>query len=126
MQPIAISEAVEGTGTFQLTHAKPSQQGCLTDFVLSGDLCGGIFIDETVEEMCKSRLGDKWTRLSKAGIKEVMRGDWERHIKPQFKDPNSQKEYIVRVPAEAFKGESEHDDTTKEPLIKSGRIHFTG
>jgi hypothetical protein len=75
--------------------------------------------------MCKARLGRKWDRLSKAGIKEIMKGEWEYAIKPQFKPLNSQKEYIVGIPAEAF-GKSSLDDTSREPYIKNGRIHFNG
>jgi hypothetical protein len=92
---------------------------------LSGGLCGGIFIDEAFEHMCKSRLGRKWDRLSKAGIKEIMKGEWEYAIKPQFKPLSTHKEYIVGIPAEAF-GKSSLDDTSREPHIKNGRIHFNG
>ncbi|KAM7215780.1 hypothetical protein V8F06_008803 [Rhypophila decipiens] len=100
--PIAMREVVEGTG----------------------GLCGGIFIDEAFETMCKERLGRKWDRLSKAGVNEVMKGDWECGIKPQFKAGNVGKEYIVSVPAEAFV-RSSLDDTTRMPFIKNGRIHFS-
>lgn len=75
--------------------------------------------------MCKARLGRMWDRLSKAGIKELMKGEWEYAIKPQFKPTNPNKEYIVAIPAEAF-GKSKLDDTTREPFIKNGRIHFRG
>ncbi|KAF4627514.1 hypothetical protein G7Y89_g10639 [Cudoniella acicularis] len=103
IDPIEIHEAVEG----------------------KGGLCGGIFIDEAFEHMCKSRLGRKWDRLSKAGIKEIMKGEWEHAIKPQFKPLSTKKEYIVGIPAEAF-GKASLDDTSREPLIKNGRIHFNG
>ena len=89
----------------------------------SGGLCGGVFIDEAFETMCKNRLGRKWDRLSKAGIKEIMKGEWEQAIKPQFKPGNTAKQYIVSIPAEAF-GKSGLDDTSREPHIKGGRIHF--
>jgi hypothetical protein len=74
--------------------------------------------------MCKARLGRKWDRLSKAGIREIMREEWEHAIKPQFKGDNSTREYIVRIPAEAF-GRSSLDDLSKQPFIKNGRIHFS-
>jgi hypothetical protein len=90
-----------------------------------GGLCGGIFIDEAFEYMCKNRLGRKWDRLSKAGIKEIMKGEWEVSIKPQFKPMVPEKEYIVAVPAEAF-GKTSLDDTSKQPFIRNGRIHFKG
>ncbi|KAF2682390.1 actin-like ATPase domain-containing protein [Lentithecium fluviatile CBS 122367] len=102
IDPISMDEAVEGTG----------------------GLCGGIFIDEAFERMCKARLGRKWDRLSKAGIKEIMKGEWEHAIKPQFKPGNNQKEYIVGIPAEAF-GRESLDDTKRQPFIKNGRIHFS-
>jgi hypothetical protein len=55
-----------------------------------------------------------------------MKSDWERAIKPQFKpSTSSDKEFIVRIPAEAFTKAS-LDDTSREPVIKSGRIHFKG
>jgi hypothetical protein len=90
----------------------------------TGGLCGGIFIDEAFEHACKSRLGRRWDRLSKAGIKEIIKGDWEQAIKRQFRPQNSSKEYIVSIPAEAF-GKTKLDDLTREPFIKQGRIHFS-
>ncbi|KAH6859112.1 hypothetical protein BKA58DRAFT_473205 [Alternaria rosae] len=99
--PVKMGEAVEGTG----------------------GLYGGIFIDEGFEAMCKARLGRRWDRLSKAGIKEVLKGEWEHAIKPQFKQGNDGKEYIVGIPAEAF-GKTSLDDDSREPFIKRGRIHF--
>lgn len=90
-----------------------------------GGLCGGIFIDEAFESMCKSRLGRKWGNLSQHGIKEIMKNQWEYAIKPQFKLDNSViKEYNVAVPAEAFEG-SNLNDENKKPIIKRGRIVFT-
>lgn len=88
-----------------------------------GGLYGGIFIDEAFEAMCKARLGRRWDRLSKAGIKEIMKGEWEHAIKPQFRPGNNAKEYIVGIPAEAF-GKANLDDESREPIIKKGRIHF--
>ncbi|KAL6232783.1 hypothetical protein BDW75DRAFT_216790 [Aspergillus navahoensis] len=102
VNPIAMHEAVEGTG----------------------GLCGGIFIDEAFERACKSRLGRRWDHLSKAGIKEIIKGEWEHAIKPQFKPQGSKKEYIVSIPAEAF-GKNSLDDMSREPFIKKGRIHFS-
>ncbi|KAL4917369.1 hypothetical protein BDW62DRAFT_183956 [Aspergillus aurantiobrunneus] len=102
VNPIGMHEAVEGTG----------------------GLCGGIFIDEAFEHACKSRLGRRWDHLSKAGIKEIIKGEWEHAIKPQFKPQASKKEYIVSIPAEAF-GKNSLDDMSREPYIKKGRIHFS-
>lgn len=102
VDPIAMEEAVVGTG----------------------GLCGGIFIDQAFGTMCKARLGHKWNRLSEAGINEIMKGDWERAIKPQFTSGNMNREYIVRIPAEAFGGSS-LDDYARHPLIKNGRVHFS-
>lgn len=73
--------------------------------------------------ICKGRLGRRWDRLSKAGIKEFMKGEWEHAIKPQFKLSNNAKEYIDSIPAKAF-GKTSLDDESREPLIKKGRIHF--
>ncbi|CAM1509778.1 Fc.00g001130.m01.CDS01 [Cosmosporella sp. VM-42] len=103
INPISMQEAAEGTG----------------------GLCGGIFIDEAFEIMCKNRLGRKWDNLSKVGIKDIMKGEWEQSIKPQFKPMDTKKEHIVAIPAEAF-GKKSLTDLTKEPFIKNGRIHFTG
>ena len=61
--------------------------------------------------------------MSRAGIKEVMKGEWEHAIKPQFRLGNNGKEYIVGIPAEAF-GTANLDDDSREPFIKKGRIHF--
>lgn len=112
-----MHEAVEGTGKY----INP-----LLLFFLNciGGLCGGIFIDEAFEHACKSRLGRRWDHLSKAGIKEIIKGEWEHAIKPQFKPQSSKKEYIVSIPAEAF-GKNSLDDMSREPFIKKGRIHFS-
>ncbi|KAL3465551.1 hypothetical protein BJX64DRAFT_297227 [Aspergillus heterothallicus] len=102
LDPIELHEAVVGTG----------------------GLCGGIFIDEAFEAICKYRLGRQWSNLSQAGIKEIMRGEWEYAIKPQYKPKaNDSKMYIVSIPAEAFRGPSINDESRK-PVIKNGRIHF--
>ncbi|KAM0263306.1 hypothetical protein ACHAPA_008797 [Fusarium lateritium] len=101
VNPIQMEEAVEGTG----------------------GLCGGIFIDEDFEIIIKNRLGRRWDKLSKVGSKELLKGEWELSIKPQFKPTSSSKEYLVSIPAEAFQGKG-LTDTTKEPHIKNGRIHF--
>ncbi|KAL3474035.1 hypothetical protein BJX99DRAFT_232290 [Aspergillus californicus] len=102
VSPIAMHEAVEGTG----------------------GLCGGIFIDEAFEHACKSRLGRRWDHLSKAGIKEILKGEWEHAIKPQFSPQRAKNEFIVSIPAEAF-GKNSLDDMSREPYIKKGRIHFS-
>ncbi|KAH9212086.1 hypothetical protein DL95DRAFT_464318 [Leptodontidium sp. 2 PMI_412] len=82
-KPISMHEAVEGTG----------------------GLCGGIFIDQAFEDMCRFRLGRKWDRLSKAGIKQIMRNEWA-------------------VGANGGFGSESLNDTSREPAIKNGRIHF--
>ncbi|KAL2857180.1 hypothetical protein BJY01DRAFT_159458 [Aspergillus pseudoustus] len=102
LDPIELHEAVVGTG----------------------GLCGGIFIDEAFEAICKYRLGRQWSNLSQAGIKAIMKGEWEYAIKPQYRPkPNDNKMYIVSIPAEAFRGPSINDESRK-PVIKNGRIHF--
>ena len=74
--------------------------------------------------MVESRLGRRWSKLTRNGIKEIMKNEWEYAVKPQFKLENDDtKNYIVAVPAEAFEGSSLNDDS-KRPFIKGGRIHF--
>ncbi|KAL4959262.1 Hsp70 family protein [Aspergillus stella-maris] len=99
--PIAMREAVEGRGS----------------------LCGGLLIDEAFEAICKRRLGRRWDNLSKKGINDVMRGEWEQYIKPQFTPGSTNGNWIVGIPAEAF-DRSSLDDLSKQPYIKQGRIHF--
>ncbi|KAL5003365.1 hypothetical protein BDV10DRAFT_200311 [Aspergillus recurvatus] len=99
--PIAMREAVEGRG----------------------GLCGGLLIDEAFEAVCKRRLGRRWDNLSKKGVNDVMRGEWEQYIKPQFRPGSTHGDWIVGIPAEAF-GRSNLDDLSKQPYIKQGRIHF--
>jgi hypothetical protein len=89
-----------------------------------GGLCGGIFIDEAFREIVKKRLGRTWNKLSRKGISEIMREEWESGIKPSFNPQFTSKEYIVSIPAEAL-GMSDLNDTTKRPIIKDGRIHFS-
>ena len=62
--------------------------------------------------------------MSKAGIRDIMKDEWEHGIKPQYKPGNVKKEYIVGIPAEAFTNSS-LDDSSKQPIIKNGRIHFS-
>ncbi|KAI8655978.1 hypothetical protein NCS55_01251700 [Fusarium keratoplasticum] len=105
VDPILMREAVEGIG----------------------GLCGGIFIDEAFEARVKNRLGYKWDQLSQSGIKEMLKGDWELSIKPQYKSGNVNKEYVVSISAEAHRKDNElFNDMTKAPFIKNGRIHFKG
>ncbi|KAI1326451.1 hypothetical protein F5Y16DRAFT_374825 [Xylariaceae sp. FL0255] len=91
----------------------------------TGGLCGGIFIDQTFERMCSGRLGARWKRLSKMGIREIMKNGWEYGIKPQYRPGNAKKEYIVALPAELFSRDGlAMNDRAREPQIKNGRIHF--
>lgn len=89
----------------------------------SGGLCGGIFVDEAFERICRRRVGTKWNRISQAGIKKILKDEWELNIKQRFQMGNPKKEYILDLPAEVFKDEA-MDDISREPYIKRGRIHF--
>ncbi|KAI0891531.1 actin-like ATPase domain-containing protein [Annulohypoxylon nitens] len=89
-----------------------------------GGLCGGIFVDESFERVCKGRLGVLWDRLSKEGVRDIMKGEWEHAIKPQFRVSNSAKQYVVAIPAEAFLEKDPKTDLSRQPFIKRGRIHF--
>ncbi|KAI0139600.1 actin-like ATPase domain-containing protein [Hypoxylon sp. NC0597] len=117
-----------GGGTVDLVSYKVSDTDPITlheAVVGTGGLCGGIFIDEAFESICKARLGRQWSKLSQTGVKEIMKNEWEYAIKPQFRaDDTGRKEYIVAIPAEAFKGASMNDDSRK-PIIKEGRIYFS-
>ncbi|KAI2620987.1 actin-like ATPase domain-containing protein [Hypomontagnella submonticulosa] len=117
-----------GGGTVDLVSYKVGDTDPITlheAVVGTGGLCGGIFIDEAFEGICKARLGRQWSKLSQTGIKEIMKNEWEYAIKPQYRaDDTTKKEYIVAIPAEAFKGASMNDDSRK-PIIKEGRIYFS-
>ncbi|CAI7659240.1 unnamed protein product [Penicillium glandicola] len=63
LNPIEIREAVIGTG----------------------GLCGGIFIDEAFETICRDRLGRQWNKLSPTGVKSILKSQWEQSYKPTFK-----------------------------------------
>ncbi|KAM6516180.1 hypothetical protein FALCPG4_014371 [Fusarium falciforme] len=91
----------------------------------TGGLCGGIFIDEELEARIRNRLGCKWDQISQSEIKEMLKGDWELSIKPQYKPGKVNKEYVVSIPAEAYQKDNElFNDMTREPFIKKGRIHL--
>lgn len=120
MSPLELEEAVIGAGMLWLFIIS----GTIANIRYLGDLCGGIFVDEAFQNMCRKRLGTKWSQLSQAGIKELMRLQWENGIKPQFRPNDTSKEYIVAIPAEAFKNQNEMNDSSKKPIIKNGRIHF--
>ncbi|KAI0865570.1 hypothetical protein F4860DRAFT_256850 [Xylaria cubensis] len=103
-QPTVLEEAVEGTG----------------------GLCGGFLIDQAFERICSGRLGSKWKKATKAGIRDVMKNEWEYGVKPQFKPGKAGKKYIVSLPAELFgNGNASLNDTRREPHIKDGRIYFS-
>ncbi|KAI0799127.1 hypothetical protein GGR55DRAFT_684312 [Xylaria sp. FL0064] len=103
-KPIVLQEAVEGTG----------------------GLCGGIFIDQAFERICSSRLGSKWGCLTKRGVREIMKDQWEYGVKPQFRPGRKGKEHIISLPAEiCTNGARDLNDTRRKPYIKNGRIHFT-
>ncbi|TLS24218.1 hypothetical protein PpBr36_08383 [Pyricularia pennisetigena] len=102
VKPIKMSEAIEGKGS----------------------LCGGAFIDAEFEKLCKDRLGDRWLCLSPSDVKELLKGEWETGIKPQFR-PGAAQEFTVRVPAEAFLGSGSFTDTSREPHIKNGRMFLS-
>lgn len=124
MDPIELHEAVVGTGLYYCQSISKSS-ATLTYFYYTGGLCGGIFIDEAFETMCKSRLGRKWNKLTQNGVKDIMKNEWEYAIKPQFKLENTlTEEYIVAIPAEAFES-SDLNDESRRPIIKNGRIHFS-
>ena len=73
--------------------------------------------------MVKARLGRQWGKLSQTGISEILKDEWEYAIKPQYRTKGGRDEYIVAIPAEAFKGASMNDDS-RVPIIKEGRIYF--
>lgn len=77
--------------------------------------------------MCKSRLGRRWRNLSQAGIKDIMKHEWEGAVKSQFSPQDQTMEYIVAVPAEAFTSKEGVGltDFSRKPHIKNGRIHFS-
>lgn len=113
-----MREAVEGRGR------EPASSIAFDKLMtLLGGLCGGLLIDEAFETMCKRRLGRRWDNLSKKGINDLMRGEWEQYIKPQFKPGSTHGDWIVGIPAEAFE-RSKLDDLSRQPYIKQGRIHF--
>jgi hypothetical protein len=72
------------------------------------------FSSTKLSKISKNRLGRKWDRLSKTGIKDIMKEEWEQNIKPQFK-PMRTKEYIISIPGEAF----------GEQSLSSGKAGFT-
>jgi hypothetical protein len=98
----------------------------LTESFAIGGLCGGIFIDELFESTCKARLGSRWRNLSPAGIKEIMKDEWENAVKPRFSIEDWTVEYIVAIPAGAFAADGAVglNDSSTQPHIRDGRIHF--
>ncbi|KAJ2992964.1 hypothetical protein NUW58_g1993 [Xylaria curta] len=102
LDPIELHEAVVGTG----------------------GLCGGVFIDEQFERLCKQRLGRNWNNLSQAGIKSMMKNEWEYAYKASYTGRDSNREFPIGIPNEAL-GSSGLRDLKQKPYIKDGRIHFS-
>ncbi|KAH9436291.1 hypothetical protein MCOR02_005195 [Pyricularia oryzae] len=101
VDPINMKEAVEGRGA----------------------LCGGIFIDQAFIELCKARLGNNWSSLSKSSLRYIIRDDWECGIKPQFRMNGLKKDFTVRFPSEISVG---MDAGKAFDRIRAGRILFHG
>ncbi|KAJ5603968.1 hypothetical protein N7537_006924 [Penicillium hordei] len=78
--------------------------GTVEPYVVGGALCGGVLIDECFQQLCKNRLGRRWSHLSPNGIKEIMGDKWEKKYKREFVPKQSKEEYPVPIPAEAYKG----------------------
>ncbi|KAF4434909.1 actin-like ATPase domain-containing [Fusarium acutatum] len=76
-----------------------------------GELCGGVFIDEAFDRKCRERLGPTWKALSRGGKNEIMKSPGSVHGHASERNGLQQTEAAL-------------DDTTKEPLIKRGKIHF--
>ncbi|KAJ5400814.1 hypothetical protein N7465_011303 [Penicillium sp. CMV-2018d] len=102
LDPIEMHEAVIGTG----------------------GLCGGIFVDEAFETLCRDRLGRQWNKLSPTGVKSILKDQWEYGYKPTYKPNTDGREFVISVPAEAFQG-ADLNDQSRRPYIKNGRIHFS-
>ena len=75
--------------------------------------------------MCQARLGRSWDHLSKTGIREIMKASGNKRSSRSYRPSNGKKFYTVRIPAEAFRNSSQND-TSREPYIVNGRIHFKG
>ncbi|KAI1162283.1 actin-like ATPase domain-containing protein [Nemania serpens] len=102
LEPIELHEAVVGTG----------------------GLCGGVFIDEQFERLCKQRLGRNWNNLSQSSIKSMMKTEWEDAYKISYTGENANQEFLISVPSEALGGLG-MNDLKRRPYIKDGRIHFS-
>ncbi|KAI0970582.1 hypothetical protein F4678DRAFT_479977 [Xylaria arbuscula] len=78
-----------------------------------------------IQRLCDGRLGAVWKRLGNAGIKHVLKNEWEYGLKKQFKPGKSGKRHVVTLPISLIKGgTSGLNDTTREPHIKDGVIYF--
>ncbi|KAI0440360.1 actin-like ATPase domain-containing protein [Xylaria telfairii] len=102
LNPIELHEAVVGTG----------------------GLCGGVFVDERFEALCKHRLGRNWGTLSQMGIKRMMKQEWEYTYKRSYTGKDVNREFPISIPSEA-RGGSGMNDLKRKPYIKEGRIHFS-
>ncbi|KAK5629007.1 hypothetical protein RRF57_004722 [Xylaria bambusicola] len=113
-----------GGGTVVQSKSPIRQRSPSIDYSFLGGLCGGIFIDEQFERLCKQRLGRNWNNLSQSGIKALMKGEWEYVYKPSYTGRDVDREFPIGIPDEALKG-SDMNDTKRKPHIKNGRIHFS-
>lgn len=90
-----------------------------------GNVCGGVFVDEDFEVLCKNRMGRKWSKFSQADVKLLLNKEWEYSIKPRYSESDPREEYLVTLPIRSL-ADSELNDTSRKPHIKNGRIHFSG
>ncbi|TLD09571.1 hypothetical protein PspLS_11868 [Pyricularia sp. CBS 133598] len=118
VDPISMKEAVEGRGKLLLCKVNRFRK-----LISLGALCDGIFIDQAFIELCKARLGNSWSSLSKSSLRYIIRNDWECGIKPQFRMSGLEKNFTVRFPSETSVG---MDAGKAFDRIKAGRILFHG
>ncbi|KAI0124242.1 hypothetical protein BJ170DRAFT_712255 [Xylariales sp. AK1849] len=82
LEPLAVSECVEGDGA----------------------LCGTTFLDEDFESFMKKTITSKvWDEMDRADIAKMLNNEWEHGIKPDF--DGSGKSWVVDLPKRGKRGQ---------------------
>lgn len=96
----------------------------ISNILTQGGLCGGIFIDEAFETICKNRLGRQWNNIPREGVKSILKYQWEYVYKPAYKPTTDGREVVISVPSWAFE-DANLNDKRRKPFIINGQIHFS-
>ncbi|KAF2814349.1 uncharacterized protein BDZ99DRAFT_437244 [Mytilinidion resinicola] len=120
-----------GGGTVDLTSYKVQMTDPAVDVKEAvepdGKMCGAIFVDQEFQNFLRGTLSPRrYDKMTPTQLKKVMNDEWEHGVKRGFDD--SEREWEVRLPADAVKGGLFAGRRERESRagLKLGRGHVRG